>query len=378
MALDQTKQFTEAIKSARHILITFKKDFSIDAVASALALYLVLKKQGKLVDLACAGFELPNNLKFLPQAELITPTLSNLQKFIISIDTDKDKIDEFSYDQQGDKLKIYIVPKNGTFTKDNVTAENSEYKYDLIITLDTPDLDSLGKIFQNFTEFFYNTTIINIDADAQNEQFGQINLTNMNTVATTEILFSLINSIDKNLIDKDIATCLLTGLISKTKSFKTSNVTPKTLEIAGQLLAAEADRDTIVKNLYRNRTLATLNLWGRVLARLKSRDGNKLVWSLITEHDFVQAGAEAKDLPDVIEELITFVPGVETVVLIYQLSGKNCVIVKTLKNQNALYLTSDFKPHGSKNLVEFCVLDKTLLETEKEIIEQIKEKLGQK
>jgi nanoRNase/pAp phosphatase (c-di-AMP/oligoRNAs hydrolase) len=170
----------------------------------------------------------------------------------------------------------------------------------------------------------------------------------------------------------------LTGLISKTKSFKTPNVTPRTLDIASLLLATEADRDTIIKNLYRNRTLATLNLWGRVLARLKSRDSNKLVWSLLTEYDFVQAGADAKDLPDVIEELITFVPGVETVVLIYQLSGKNCVIVKTLKNQNALYLTSSFNPQGSKNLVEFCVADKTLSETEQEVIEQIKQRLGQK
>jgi nanoRNase/pAp phosphatase (c-di-AMP/oligoRNAs hydrolase) len=378
MALNQNEQFAQAIKSAQHILITFKKDFSIDAVASALALYLVLKKQDKLVDIACAGFELPKNLKFLPQAEVITPTLSNLQKFIISIDTDKDKIDEFSYNQEGDKLKIFIVPKSGSFTKDNVTAESSDYKYNLIITTDTPDLDSLDKIFQNFTEFFYNTTIINIDADPQNEQFGQINLTNMNAVASAEILFDLINAIDKNLIDKEVATCLLTGLISKTKSFKTPNVTPKTLDIASQLLSAEADRDTIIKNLYRNRTLATLNLWGRVLARLKSRDGNKLVWSILTDHDFVQAGADAKDLPDVIEELITFVPSVETVVLIYQLSGKNCVIVKTLKNQNALYLTSSFNPQGSKNLVEFCVADKTLLETEQEVIEQIKQRLGQK
>lgn len=376
MALNEIEQITKVIKKSHHILITFKKDFSIDAVASALALYLILKKQGKLVDIVCADFELPENLKFLPESKKISPQLSNLQKFVISVDTSKDQIDNLSYNIEDKELKIFITPKLGSFTKDNVSAESSDYKYDLIITLDTPDLDSLGKLYQNFTEFFYNTTIINIDHQPENEHFGQINLTNMNTVATAEILFRLINTIDKNLLDPNIATCLLAGLISKTRSFKTSNVTPKTLEIASLLLAAEADQDTIIKNLYRSRNLATLNLWGRVLARLKSKDQNKLVWSLLTENDFVEAGASHKDLPDVIDELISFVPGVEIVVLIYQLKGKNCVLVSTSKNHNALYLTSSFNPEGSKTLAEFCLIEPTLQEAEKEVIDKIKERLG--
>jgi len=378
MALTEVQQIQEVIKKSHHILITFPKDFSIDAMSSALALYLVLKKQDKLVDVVCSGFELPQNLGFLPKSKTIKPKIDNLQKFVISLNTERDKIEEFSYNVEGEKLNIYITPKSGSFTPEDVNSETSDYKYDLIITLDAVDLDSLGKIYQNFTEFFYNTSIINIDHKPENEQFGQINLTNMNSVATAEILFRLINTIDKNLMDKDIATCLLTGLISKTRSFKTPNVTPKTLEIASLLMTAEADRDKIIKNLYRSRPLATLNLWGRILARLKSDKQSKLVWSLLTENDFVESGAEAKDLPDVIDELISFVPGVEIVVLIYQLKGKNCVLVSTFKNHNALYLTSRFRPDGTKNLAEFCLTEETLLEAENKVIDQIKEKLGKK
>ncbi len=375
MALNEVQQIQEVIKKSNHILITFPKDFSIDAVASALALYLFLRKQNKLVDIISSDFKLPKNLEFIPSSELIKSKISSLQKFIISLNIDSDKIDEFSYNIEEDKLKIYVVPKSGTFEKDDLLAENSNYKYDLIITVDAPDFNSLGSIFQNFPEFFYNTTIINIDHKAENEHFGQINLTNMNSVATAEILFRLINTINKDLLDKNIATCLLTGLISKTKSFKTTNVTPATLEIASQLMSLEADRETIIKNLYRSRTLPTLNLWGRVLARLKSENGNKMVWSLLTDNDFIEAGADQKDLADVVEELISFIPGVEIVALIYQLNGKICVLVNTLKNHNAMYLTSTFNPVGSKNLVEFCLAEKTLVEAEKEVIEKIKERL---
>src|SRR3989338_221039 len=376
MALTEIEQTREVIKKSNHILITFPKNFSIDAVASSLALYLILKKQNKLVDIVCSDFSLPKNLNFLPQADRIQRQIANLQKFVISVDLADDQIENFSYNLENNKLKIYITPKAGSFTKNQVTAESSNYKYDLIIALDAADFDSLGKIYHNFTEFFYDTTIINIDHKAENEHFGQINLTNPNAVATAEILFRLINSIDKNLLDKEIATCLLTGLIAKTRSFKTANVTPKTLEIASQLLAADADRDTVIKNLYRSRSLATLNLWGRVLARLKSDDGNKLIWSLLTDNDFVEANADQNDLPGVIEELISFIPGVEIVVLIYQQGGKNCVLVNTLKNHNALYLTSGFKPEGSKNLAEFCLTEKSLRETEQAVIDQIKERLG--
>lgn len=377
MALNEIEQITEVIKKSNHVLITFHKNFSIDAVASALALYLILKKQNKLVDIVCSDFELPKTLQFLPESKKIKSTISNLQKFVINVDIAKDKIEEFSYNAENDKLKIFITPKSGLLSPEDLSANNSEYKYDLIITLDTPDLESLGKIYQNSTDFFYHTSIINIDTAAENEHFGQINLTNMNAVANAEILYHLINDIDKNLLDAPVATCLLTGMISKTKSFKTNNVTPKTLQIAGNLINAGAEKEAIIKSLYRSRSLATLNLWGRVLARLKSDGDNKLIWSLITEHDFIQANANKADLPDVIDELISFIPSAEIVVIIYQLGGVNHVIINTLKKDNALYLTSSFNPSGSKKFAEFSFNDISLQEAEKAVIGKIKERLGQ-
>src|SRR3990167_3165337 len=281
MALTEAQQITEQIRKARQILIALPKDFSPDAIACALALYLILKKQDKLVDIVADSFSLPKNLKFLPKSEIITDKISSLQKFIIEVDLRQTEIDDLSYNLEGENLKIYLTPKSGALNQEKVNAKSSDYKYDLIITLDAPDLDSLGKIYYQFTEFFYNTTIINLDHHAENEHFGQINLTNLNAVATAEILYNLIDEIDKNLLDQEVATCLLTGLVAKTK----------TLKIASALLAAEADRDTIIKSLYRNRSLATLNLWGRVLARLKSDSNNRLIWSLLTEHDFVETQA---------------------------------------------------------------------------------------
>ncbi|OGY46228.1 MAG: hypothetical protein A3A24_01465 [Candidatus Buchananbacteria bacterium RIFCSPLOWO2_01_FULL_46_12] len=378
MALNEVQQIEKEINQSRHALITFDKDYSVDAVASALALYLILQKKGKLVDIVCDGFDLPKNLRFLPQAEKISPRLANLQKLIIKIAGGKENIDQFNYNIEGDGLKIYLTPKDGTINVEDIKTESSEYKYDLIFVLDTADLDSLGTIYQKSTEFFYNTTIINIDHKSENEQFGQINLTDPNAVATAEMVFELINGLGENLLDQPIATCLLTGLVAKTRSFKTANVRPKTLEAASQLLILEADQQTIVKNLYRSRTLATLNLWGRTLARLKSDDSNKLIWSLLTDHDFLDSQADQKDLPDVVEELISFIPGVEVVILIYQLNGQVKVLINALKNHNALYLAKTFRPEGTKNVATFSLTGTTLLAAEKTVIEEIKYNIGKK
>ena len=65
MALTEIEQTREVIKKSNHILITFPKNFSIDAVASSLALYLILKKQNKLVDIVCSDFSFPKNLNFV-------------------------------------------------------------------------------------------------------------------------------------------------------------------------------------------------------------------------------------------------------------------------------------------------------------------------
>lgn len=376
MALNESEQINDIIKKSNNILITFPKDFTPDAVASSLALYLILKKQDKIVDIVCDGFELPKNLGFLPKSKVIKSKISSLRKFVISIDNKNGNIEDFSYNLEDEKLKIYVTPKSGSISDEEFSAENSGYKYDLIITLDASELVSLGRVYEDNTEFFYETTILNIDHDPENEHYGQVNLTNMNSVATAGVIFRLINTIDINLLDADIATCLLTGLISKTRSFKTANVTPATLKLASILLEAKADREKIIKNLYRSRSIGTLNLWGKVLTRLKSDQGSKLIWSILTENDFVEAKASEADLSDVIEELISFIPGVEIVGLMYQLNGKNHITISTAKKHNAQYLTSKFRPRGNKHWSEFIVEDKTLLETEEEVIGEIKKRLG--
>lgn len=384
--LTQEQQIFEQIKKASNILVTFKKTWNGDAVASALAMFLFLRKLDKNVELVAEKFSLDKLYSFLPGYTEIKHTLDNLRKFIICLDITNTKVSQIKYQQEENKLNFIISPKDGFFTTSDITSGASGFKYDLIIVVDTADLESLGRIYDNDTEFFYQTPIINIDHNSTNEGFGQINFIELTAVSTSEIVFSLFTSYSRDLIDENIATCLLAGIIAETKSFKTNNITPRSLLTASQLMSLGARREEIVNHLYRSKSLNVLKLWGRVLARLSSSLDNKLVWSTLSSSDFSKTNSSEKDLTDVIDELIINIPQAKIIAIIYEnetaAAESNAAPVKTtslllytIKNLDSLGLIKEFNPIGTKSLSR-AIINLPIVEAEKMIITAIENKLS--
>jgi len=376
MALTPNQQIFELIKNSQKILIVFKKNFTGDALASSLAIFLLLKKLNKQADIVCHNFIIPQNYAFLPEIDKIKSEIKGLKRFIISLEIKDNKIKDFSYDIKNEKLNIYLTPEKGTLDEEKINFKAGDYKYDLIITIDTDDLESLGEIHEQNTDFFYNTPIINIDHNPENEQYGQINLVELTKTSIAEMLFDLIENYDLKLIDSEIATCLLAGMIAKTKSFRSSNVTPRVLNVASQLILNGAERDLIIQNLYRTKSINILKLWGKVLARLKNDSQYKMAWSYLQQKDFIELNLQNTNLTELIEELIANAPEAEIIILFYEnqkktISGQ----IYTSKNYDSLYLAKNFKPTGNKRLSEFEISKNDLIEAAREVIESIKANL---
>lgn len=377
MSLSTTQQIFERVNESKNILITFKKDFSGDALASASALSQLLEKSGKKTEIVCDGFVLPKNFQFIPKVKEIKSAIKNLRKFVISLDISQTKVDEFNYSVNGDKLDIIITPKEGAFSPEHVSAKQSKFMYDLIFVLDSSDLESLGRIYDDNTEFFYQTPIINIDHSPSNEHFGQINLVEITATSTAEILFNLFEDFGSELMDENIGTSILAGLFSSTRSFKTSKVTPKALNTASQLVSLGAKRDEIVKYLYQTKSLNTLKLWGRALARIKNDENSKLVWTILKKEDFQNTQTSEEHLLEVIDELISNMPGLEIIVLIYQNSEHDVkTLVRAERNIDAQKITKRFNSQGSKNIATFQLPKQDLLEAERDVIDEIKTNLN--
>ena len=375
MARETNTQIKELLQKSKKILITTAKEATGDGLASSLALFLFLKKINKNCEIIIDDFTLPKEYAFLPQAEEVKKEAARLKKFVISLNTAQTGIEELSYDLDGQNLKIYVSPKQGVFTPEDLKFATSEFTYDLIIVLNTSDLESLGKLYDHHRDLFYQLPVINIDHQPTNEQYGHLNLTDMTAASTSEIVFALINDWPEKMLDEKIATCLLTGLISATRGFRTTNVTPRTLAAAGELIKLGANRQNIINQLYQTKTIDTLKLWGRLLARLQYDPQTKLVSSKLNPFDFTESNTTAKDLNGVVDELIAHNPLAELIIIFYQIeAGQSQVLAKSLSSANLLNLLRPFAPQGSAQQASFA-LNKNLEETEKEVINLIAQQL---
>lgn len=376
--LNENQQLKQMLETSHQPLIIFGGEKSDDAVAAAIALRLFFKKQNKPAEVAASDFAAPKRLSFLPETGAIKPALSHLQKFILKVDVSKTKLDALSYDIKDGWLSIYLTPKEGRLTKNELRTAQTGFRYDLIIALGSPDFNSLGDIFHNNTDLFYRLPLINIDHRTGNEHYGQLNLVDLTATSLSEIVFNILEK-EESAIDETIATCLLTGMMSQTNGFKTANVTPETLNRAGRLMVLGADREKIVRHLYRTRSVAALKLWGQALANLQYDRATGLVWATLTRESFTRAGAEANDLKDLNNELIAGSPEAKICLLLFEnpdlAQGGVRGWLTTGNDYDARQLVSNLQPFGDKKTAGFLLNNKNLKEAEEITLEEIRKKI---
>ncbi|MFH1789989.1 MAG: DHH family phosphoesterase [bacterium] len=377
MALDTGAQINKLIDQSHYILVCFSEQSDIDAIAASMAMRRILieKSKQKQVDIFCENFSNHKRLNWLDDIDEIKPKLTHLQKFTIKVDVSDAKIDTLSYDIKDGWLSIHLNPKNGTISKKELRTAQTSFKYDLIITINCPDLESLGSAYSANTDLFYRLPIINIDHEASNERYGAINLVDVTSASSCQTIFQITKQISGAQIDEKIATILLSGIISKTRSFKTSNITPNTLNIASELMKIGADREKIIRGLYYNKTMQSLKIWGTALSRLQSEPGLGLVWTTITKEDFINSGASERELNEVVDELIANSPEAKTILLLYENENDpnrvHCVVSCNHEN-NAIDIARKYNAIGNKSRAKFSIENKSLTEARQQIIADLK------
>jgi phosphoesterase RecJ-like protein len=318
------QQAVDLIREAKNILIVSHKSPDGDSLGSALALKIAFEKLGKKVVVASPD-EPGKIFSYLPGIDQVVTDVKVNSDFIISIDLRTTDFEKLGYkrDKENDRLEIVVTPKEGEFKKEDVEVKPADAKYDLIIALDTPNLERLGALAQP-ADLFYETAVINIDHHPSNEKFGKVNWIELVATSTAEILVSLLEAIsqDQQLIGEDVATALLTGLIYDTSSFQNVNTTPKSLTVAAQLVAAGARQQEIVKNLYKTKSLETLRLWGLILSQVKEDKIHRFLWSAVRSGEIERIGADESALSGVVDELLKSANDVDFAMLLSEREGQ--------------------------------------------------------
>lgn len=352
--LNTSEQIFNQIEKSKHPLIIFSADWRGDAVASALAFFLFLKKLKKEVEITANPSAKSLIWSFLPNQSEIINSLDGLRKFIISLNISQTEVGQIKYNIEDKKINFIVTPKKGWFKNEDLTSSDSGFKYDLIISFGASDLESLGQIYENNIELFYKTSIINLDCQPDNEEFGQINLININSTTISEIIFNLLNEKWPDSIDENIATCLLAGIISGTRNFRNTNLTPETLLITSKLISLGGRREEIVNKLYHSRNFKTLKLWGRVLNNLNTSQSGEIVWSIIKRADFKNSESLEDSLLDIIDELIINIPEAKLITIIFENpdNSRNKLLLYSIKNINALDILKEYSPSGNSKIAQ--------------------------
>ncbi|MBI3495610.1 bifunctional oligoribonuclease/PAP phosphatase NrnA [Candidatus Berkelbacteria bacterium] len=378
--MEQTpkQQIAELIKNSHKIFLVTHQGPDGDALGSLLASYLVLKKLGKDVH-AVTDNDLSPVFSFLPSFSELQKNFKISRDFVISISTALAKVEKLGYKAREDEtaLDIFITPKNGSFRAEDVSFTAGGSPYDLIIVLDSPEIERLGAVFEDNAPLFYETPIVNIDHHPANDHFGKINWVDLTATSTAEILVALFESlggsVNQNLIDEDIATCLLTGIITDTGSFQNQNTTPKSLTVAAQMVAAGARQQEIILHIFKMKPLSTLRLWGKILERVRYENAGNFIWSVAYQKDLADTGATAAEINGVLDEVMKATSQADFALLLTergtQVHGSLRAIAKTFDMGK---LASNFGGGGHPSAAAFDVpISASFQETTAEVVAKI-------
>src|SRR4026207_2053167 len=171
---------------------------------------------------------------------------------------------------------------------------------DTFITVDCADFKRVGKFFQSFGQ-----PDINIDHHKTNERFGILNLIEAEEVATAAILTNYLPVWGFE-ITKPIASALLTGIITDTLGFRTSNTNPSALRLCAKLMETGADMPDLYMRALVKKTFVAARYWGAGPSHLEQKNG--IVWATLTLDDRKKSGYGGNDDADLIN-LISAIEG---------------------------------------------------------------------
>jgi phosphoesterase RecJ-like protein len=165
-------------------------------------------------------------------------------------------------------------------------------QFDLIISVDCSDLKRVGKALKG-----YHSPDIVIDHHTTTEAFGELNLVDPQAAATASVLARFMPQWGLT-ITAPIAANLLTGLVTDTLGFRTSNTTPEVMRQAADLIELGADMTRLYYLSLVRRTFSATKYWGNGLSNLERAEG--IIWTTLTLVDRKISGYTGNDDADLI------------------------------------------------------------------------------
>jgi phosphoesterase RecJ-like protein len=297
------------IADSQRIIVVSHERPDGDAVGSLLGLTVALRQEGKEVTPVLVS-GVPSRFQFLPSADTVEKSIPPSCDLLIAVDCGAD--DRFGF-------AVDLFPR-------------------------APD--------------------INIDHHPTNTEFAAINIVRPEAAATTQMLYELIP--DWNLsLSEPVATSLLTGLLTDTIGFRTTNTTPQSLRVAAALLDLGAPMADLYERALIQMSLVAARYWGPGLTRLQQDEG--LVWSSLTLDDRRRVGYPGDDDADLVNVMMTIDEARVVVLFIEQPGGRVKISWRAQRGLDVSSVATQFGGGGHKPAAG-ATLDGELAEVQAKVL----------
>lgn len=249
---DAVSKVAEKIQHATNILIALSKDPNVDEISAAIALAFVLDQQKKHVTAIYSGHT-PNALEFLRPEETFQKDISSLQDFIIALN--KSKADHLIYQVEGDYVKILITPYKGQIKKEDLEYSYSDYNVDLVIVFNVNSGSEIDSALSEYGRIMHDAMAINITSSVPG-RFADLEWSDPSKSSVCEMVYDLLGELEIDNTPQEVATALLTGILSATERFSNNRTKPTTMAVASKLMEAGADQQLISSNILKAETPA--------------------------------------------------------------------------------------------------------------------------
>lgn len=308
------------IRAGRSFLVATHVNPDGDALGSALALGLGLKRLGKRVKIYSAD-PVPGNLRFLPGAERVTALLTVQERF------------------------------------------------DAAFLVDCAEPERAGETFFQHPR---RGRLIVIDHHRRGGRGGEINLIEPAAASTGTIVLKLVKKL-RVPVGREIAVNVYTTLVTDTGNFRYSNTSPSVLRLAADLMEKGVSPWQVSRHLYDSYPPARLQLLAKVLPTLVvSRDGRSAS-IVLTEEMFRETGASV----DLADEFINYPRSIDTVEVAIQFreaDGKWKVSLRSKERVDVAMLAARFGGGGHARAAG-CTLEETLEAAREKIFRAVEEAL---
>jgi len=244
---------------------------------------------------------------------------------------------------------------------------------DVAVFVDGPP-SRTGAIIRDCGEWLARATIVNIDHHVSNDGSESMAAwVDAEAAATCEMVAMLLPELGVE-VDGEIATVLTAGIIQDTHTFSHPNVTPRTLRVGADLLAAGAPLAALHRTIYADKKFATLALWGLMLAGISSRRDGRIVYATLTTEMLVQTENDTIASEGFID-LLASTKAADITVLIKDADESHVrASVRTSERADAVAITSAFGGGGHARAAG-CSIEGTLNEAIPRLLDECEREL---